>query len=55
MNDFDEWMREVDRQLEADCGCGHADLPDFNWRDYFDDGISATATVGDFLAEDDER
>ena len=37
---FDEWMREVDRAVENRVGLSCYDLPDWNYRDAFEDGMS---------------
>jgi hypothetical protein len=34
---FTEWMRRVDSYLEAIAQCVSDDLPDWEWRDAFDD------------------
>jgi hypothetical protein len=36
---FEAWMRKVDAELEKRCGMGHLDLPDYNYRDMYDDEI----------------
>jgi hypothetical protein len=48
---FQAWMREVDAAMEAEVGMGHADLPDWNYRDAFDDGMDAADAADEALAE----
>jgi len=38
--EFDEWMREVDVTIERNLGLSVDDLPDKNYRDWFDGGMS---------------
>ena len=38
---FAEWMSEVDALCMTTWGIGIRDLPDMNFRDSFDDGVSA--------------
>ena len=38
---YKEYMDEVDEYLEDKCGMGWEDLPDYSWRDLFDDEIPA--------------
>jgi hypothetical protein len=35
---FDAWMADVDRWLITYAGCAHEDLPDWDWRDAYNDG-----------------
>ncbi len=37
---FETWMSKVDAALETACGLGSLDLPDWGYRDAFDDGMS---------------
>jgi len=37
--DFDEWLKQVNRNLMVKCGLGVWDLPDWTYRDAFDDGV----------------
>jgi hypothetical protein len=37
---FEEWMRYVDQEIGEVCGLGHRDLPDANYRDWFDDEMT---------------
>lgn len=43
MNDvsFTEWMATVDSQVIAQLGVSVHDLPDYHWRDLYDDGLLA--------------
>jgi hypothetical protein len=52
---FEEWYREVDLEVSALIGLGRDDLPDYCYRDAFDDGRSprqaakaAIRNAGDF-------
>ena len=38
---FAEWKRQVSANVEARAGLGCDDLPDYCYRDMFDDGIPA--------------
>lgn len=47
---FDEWMKELDKVLSSSTGgITHHDLPDANYRGYFDDGISVRDAIRDFV------
>ena len=46
---FREWMQQVDLELTMRCGLNHDDLSDQPWRDWYDDGMSATEAVNDFF------
>ena len=37
---FDEWMHRVDAEIGRRTGLSSADLPDCNYRDWFDDGYT---------------
>ena len=37
---FETWMREVDVQCWRRGGCSTGDLPDVNYREWFDNGLS---------------
>ena len=39
-NDFDTWMKQVDAEIDARCGMTSGDLPDWMYRDAFEDGTS---------------
>lgn len=41
--DFETWMEAVDRELENLCGFSSNDLPDFLYRDAFNDGATPKA------------
>jgi hypothetical protein len=34
---FEEWLKQVDRLLVAKTGLNHEDLPDYCYRDMYDD------------------
>ena len=48
---FETWMAEVDRRLVLACGMGVDDLPDYNYRDAFDEGISPKEIANEALDE----
>jgi hypothetical protein len=35
---FEQWLREVDAFLIAECGLGHEDLPDVNYAEMYERG-----------------
>lgn len=37
---FEEWMAEVNRLMVGKCGMGSEDLPDWNYRDAYNDGLT---------------
>ena len=37
---FQTWLRKCDAVVSGKVGLGLHDLPDANWRDYFEDGLS---------------
>lgn len=39
MDTFEKWMSEVDDVVRGYCGLSHDDLPDWQWRTAFDDGL----------------
>ena len=39
---FEEWYAEVDQWVIRKCGLGPDDLPDWNYRDAYEDGIRAS-------------
>jgi len=46
---FEQWMDAVNRVLVRKCGLGVEDIPDFCYRDYYDDGVSAFETASEAL------
>ena len=50
---FDEWMKELNKVLTS-CtgGITYHDLPDADYRGYFDDGISVRNAIRDFVWDD---
>lgn len=42
---FAEWMKKVDGAFERTLGASSLDLPDFRYRDMFDEGASPAETV----------
>lgn len=37
---FEDWMKQVDREIERIAGMFSGDLSDVCYRDWFDDGVS---------------
>lgn len=48
---FEQWMEEVNVALVSMCGMGSEDLPDWNYWDAWDDGISPKSAAADVLEE----
>ena len=42
---FDQWMQEVNRAVEHLVGLSADDLPDWNYRDAYDDGASPSSAA----------
>lgn len=42
---FEQWMALVDGQCERRAGCSVHDLPDCCFRDWFEDGVSASGAA----------
>lgn len=42
---FDDWMRDVDRAVEAKTGCSVHDLEDCPFYDWFTDGVKPAAAA----------
>jgi len=42
---FQTWLRKCDAVVLGKVGFRLHDLPDANWRDYFDDGLSPAAAA----------
>ena len=43
---FEQWIKEVDQIIGAKYfGLGHRDLPDVNYLDWYEDGISAKSAA----------
>ena len=42
---FDEWFKEVDRKVRVLFGISVRDLPDCPFRDWYDDGVSASSAA----------
>ena len=38
---FEEWYAEVDQWVVRKCGLSRDDLPDWNYRDAYEDGVQA--------------
>jgi len=50
---FNDWMKQGEMKLLNTIGLSHMDLPDFPFRDWFDDGISVSEAVGAVLQDSD--
>ena len=50
---FKEWMNKCDSIVQSTLGLGLHDMPDANWRDYFDDGM--TKFSADFYFESPDK
>lgn len=37
---FEEWLEQVDSELNRQCGLSHNDLADQCWHDWYDDEMS---------------
>ena len=48
---FMQWMRRVDRLLEASLGLSSSDLVDQCWRDMFDDELTPADATDDIIAD----
>ena len=42
---FEEWMKLVDRQVEAQTGMSVHDLEDCSFRDWYDENVSSARAV----------
>lgn len=52
MATFETWMATVDRILARQCsGFDSQDLPDYCWKDLWEEGLTATEAVEDFREE----
>lgn len=49
---FQKWMSEVDDVVNGFCGLSYNDLPDWRWRDAFNDGMTPEEAVMDCLEEE---
>lgn len=48
---YEKWMYLVDNLLQIKLGLYSEDLTDFNWKEYWEDGISHNEAVDDFIEE----
>ena len=48
---FENWMKLVDVCMEKVFGLSSMDMPDWNWRDAFDDGLTPEEAVGSYGEE----
>lgn len=46
---FSEWMTIANERVYNEIGIGISELPDWNWRDAYDDGRSVKSAVKEFL------
>ena len=49
MTEFQEWMKEVDKLLGNSVGMTSDELPDYLYRDAFDDDLEPDEVYGDVL------
>jgi Family of unknown function (DUF5419) len=42
---FEQWMKEVDKQVSLLVGLSYQDLPDICYRDLYDDGVSTKSAA----------
>lgn len=50
---YEAWIKRVDEVLIDLCGMTHSDLPDYNIRDAYDDGVDPELVANDVLMEAD--
>lgn len=48
---FGDWMEEVDAALERLSGMSSGDLPDWPYRDAYDDGLNPISVAREVLSE----
>jgi hypothetical protein len=46
---FEDWMKQVDHELELMCGLWSSDLPDYCYRDAYEAGCSAEQVARDVM------
>lgn len=46
---FDQWMKVVDSLICDQLGVGAGELPDYLWRDAYDDGIAPEDAAEDYI------
>ena len=51
---FAEWMKEVDAEVWRKVGLSYEDLPDINYRDLYDDGVSPKTAARKAIRGSDE-
>jgi hypothetical protein len=49
--DFEGWMKALDKAVIAECGLSYQDLPDWDFRAAFDNGIAPEAAARSVLDE----
>ena len=47
---FADWLGDVDRILESKIGLGSEDLPDWNWREAYDEESEPEDAVEDYIS-----
>ena len=50
-DDFDGWMKALDVHCIAECGLSYHDLPDWDFRTAFDDGIDPKTAAQGVIAD----
>lgn len=48
---FDEWMRQVDQELNRICGLSSLDLADQPYYDWYEDGVKSGRAAARALAD----
>ena len=51
---FEQWMDSVDQAVDDSIGCSVYDLPDFAFRDAYDDGRTPEAVAREVINENFE-
>ena len=49
---YDRWMKRVDTICWSRLGMSYQDMPDWNWRDAFEDGATPSEAVRDFMEDE---
>jgi hypothetical protein len=51
MADYNAWMARVEAQLDKLVGCGSLDLPDWGYRDAYENGMTPSEAARDAVEE----
>lgn len=51
---FEQWMAKMDHSLVKRCGLGHMDLPDCQYWDWFEEGVSPSQAARDAIRQAQE-